>query len=1258
MSSSGLEPSSPDSLPDSLPPSDEEEEEEEEEEDSDDYNPSYISDNASDHSAASPYEDVSSVVSSISGPSFFGGGGHRHHQHQHQHQHHQHHQHQHQHQHQPGASKSGAETSAFGDDESDDDSDEDHLPPPPHHLLTKSHRAPPSLSNFDLDHGLLPNGPRTVLKLQANPGQNVAMVMSDTGFQPGMWIVVGAGPNRELFQMKAKGSLVLDRNFKFAWPAGTVVEGSWSKPLGFDPEPPTPETNTVITTAMTSDTPTEDPDEPRTPSSYQYSGYPSPPGSVSGFSVRSQQAMLEGPFFHRAGLYGDRPGDVSPHPRSISSLDSGPYQGASTSKLAAARKLLEAVKAGYQPIKAKFEAIGEHEFPNDDFEDMLYKYAPPNLCLMVEANPGDPVLILVEGGHTYVVSDGVDLTHCYMETRPEGAPATLLSFKTATDKAMDAFIDSLPPEVLEYPDDEASNEEKGADYRYNAELRDTSGNGNIKQQMLDAKRKNLRAGRADALAAAEAFPDGMVPFGKPPGPPPTDLEHDLIAPPATPRSGELFDRPPPPQRSELIAARIRKSMPSVRRVRLLCRWLDNLRFWPTKVTITNMHKEICSGLLLIDLMKKLLPATTFVNVNKNSLCKHSACQNLNQALTVIFQSKTFNAARIPSPDDIFNGNMTKITTLVDEIFNVYARAPLYQPPSFKMLQWYNGILRAYQMPLPREILEEGDVSSRDQLWKHFRSGVAIFCVLFHFYGPCKIPVCKKHSSRNHQGELVFIENDEWAKAPPHVREMVEVDTVKRAIQSVNRELARKKEYQLYGHEFTGNDSDDYAPHLTLDQLKNAVKDGNENIDDDKALCIINALVYFHRLAETHAGARGSGGHGSGGEGGVHYQAYCDRCAHSIRIDPMRVVRKPVGFTDVKANVTYVFSLLRALKIDVVWDVDEWLTFPDADFMLLQLWFIYEALRSKQGVLPAASGKEAGYTSGPNGEMLIVGIVFADTNPVLKILPAIERGSKTVLLGAGFHDIPFTPIDFTAAEDAQAALAAKVISQAQYDQYSRFFVDECPLGMLSDHVTIAKTPHALDGAAQSLAGGLRSQHHHGHHGRNHSSAPAPWNNQSAQVDEDPRRLHVVDILKKSHQRTDPNDAHSIHKVAADGGATRSSKDFSKMQSTARQSRLNKSKTAAAAGAPTDTSRADATGAAAGGTAAAGRPASPSRRVSVASVDRQGRQQKTVVIDSAEQEEHVRHELLRNHRKNVLAQLDDDKKKAENQLQDAELILEAE
>ena len=51
---------------------------------------------------------------------------------------------------------------------------------------------------------------------------------------------------------------------------------------------------------------------------------------------------------------------------------------------------------------------------------------------------------------------------------------------------------------------------------------------------------------------------------------------------------------------------------------------------------------------------------------------------------------------------------------------------------------------------------------------------------------------------------------------------------------------------------------------------------------------------------------------------------------------MRVVRNPIGYEDARANVTYVFSLLAAMDIQTLWRPEEWLTFPDTEFALLQV----------------------------------------------------------------------------------------------------------------------------------------------------------------------------------------------------------------------------------------------------------------------------------------------------------------------------------
>ena len=93
--------------------------------------------------------------------------------------------------------------------------------------------------------------------------------------------------------------------------------------------------------------------------------------------------------------------------------------------------------------------------------------------------------------------------------------------------------------------------------------------------------------------------------------------------------------------------------------------------------------------------------------------------------------------------------------------------------------------------------------------------------------------------------------------------------------------------------------DGHSPSMTFDDLDRRIL----MLEDRAATAaVVEALVHFRRLAP------------SGPLDRRRYQVYCEACAGSVRVDPMRIVREPQGFTDMKANVAYVFELLRALKV--------------------------------------------------------------------------------------------------------------------------------------------------------------------------------------------------------------------------------------------------------------------------------------------------------------------------------------------------------
>jgi hypothetical protein len=199
-------------------------------------------------------------------------------------------------------------------------------------------------------------------------------------------------------------------------------------------------------------------------------------------------------------------------------------------------------------------------------------------------------------------------------------------------------------------------------------------------------------------------------------------------------SGLPSNVPAPKRRKELIENYIRKPKYSVRRVTLICEWINTLKVWPRKLTILSLHREMCNGLLLANVFKYLKSDVEYVNMHEKAMVKKAAVSNLEQVLGHIWRSKSLNNSRIPSAEDIYNGNTSKTAILINELFAVYILRPLYKN-ALRILSWYHSILKQYQRPLPSYVFDEGDLSG---VWPHFQSGTALFCIVFHFFGAAHI----------------------------------------------------------------------------------------------------------------------------------------------------------------------------------------------------------------------------------------------------------------------------------------------------------------------------------------------------------------------------------------------------------------------------------------------------------------------------------------------------------------------------------------
>ena len=103
-------------------------------------------------------------------------------------------------------------------------------------------------------------------------------------------------------------------------------------------------------------------------------------------------------------------------------------------------------------------------------------------------------------------------------------------------------------------------------------------------------------------------------------------------------------------------------------------------------------------------------------------------------------------------------------------------------------------------------------------------------------------------------------------------------------------------------------------------------------------------------------------------------------ANGVPIDPSTIYRHPRSLAEYRANVTALFKIFTALKIDLLWTVDEWINFADTDFYLLQLFRVYCKFVDARCALPPATDGVAGITADRNGEPVVVNLLFADDDP--------------------------------------------------------------------------------------------------------------------------------------------------------------------------------------------------------------------------------------------------------------------------------------
>jgi hypothetical protein len=371
---------------------------------------------------------------------------------------------------------------------------------------------------------------------------------------------------------------------------------------------------------------------------------------------------------------------------------------------------------------------------------MFYQFSPDRRWLHLRVMSGhEEIKLDVGGGGCFVTENSADECACYMDYHE-----CVMSFQMPTVKKIQNFMDEFPETVFDYEDEEAKQDE--IDAKVGKEKRERkervayvnpqaeARRARVKHQLgklKDTKTKKTLDQILDTIEAGKSFRPGMssrrsmgmraqsgavdggvgsptdrgagggtyTPFGAmnedvpmmPPAAPPIGSPNGSDAWIAAPGRGT------PSKRVELINQRIRKTTPSVKRTRMLCRWLNFLEFWHKEITVKGLHTEMCSGECLCELMKVLVPtcATREISTyNKKPLARKPAINNIEKALGVVYRSREFNRSRIPDAVHVFEGNINKIIVLIDELFIVYMQQPLYKNAP-RMLKWYVFILLYY-----------------------------------------------------------------------------------------------------------------------------------------------------------------------------------------------------------------------------------------------------------------------------------------------------------------------------------------------------------------------------------------------------------------------------------------------------------------------------------------------------------------------------------------------------------------------------------
>jgi hypothetical protein len=159
---------------------------------------------------------------------------------------------------------------------------------------------------------------------------------------------------------------------------------------------------------------------------------------------------------------------------------------------------------------------------------------------------------------------------------------------------------------------------------------------------------------------------------------------------------------------------------------------------------------------------------------------------------------------------------------------------------------------------------------------------------------------------------------------------------------------------------------------------------------------------------------------------------------ATQIDPKRLYEHPMNLSEYRNNATEVFNIIKALRVDCFWEPDEFINFHDTDFLLLQLYKLYNHFVDMRCALPPAHGDITGVTADGNGEPIVINMHFKQRGHDIQTTPI----SGDVLVGDGRLQTLKAPVVVKDASTLPAHLPPGLVCSSTFEQPR--ISDEAPL----------------------------------------------------------------------------------------------------------------------------------------------------------------------------------------------------------------------